>query len=81
MEKYYTPAEISEILKIRPDAVRRKMHAGEFGSTVNINNRKHLITESGLQAYIDGHTGASYHPRKKGRKPTPPRPGMITGRI
>lgn len=79
IEKNYTPAEVAEILRISPKTVRNRMHAGEFGDTISINQRRHLITESGLQEYIANHTGRLCRPRVD--RYAAAIPGRKTGRI
>ena len=79
IERNYTPAEVAEILRISPKTVRNKLHAGEFGATIDINPRKHLITESGLREYIANHTGYPCRPRAV--RHTAAIPGRKTGRI
>ena len=57
MERYYTAAQIGEILGgMKPRAVRDMIKNGDFGDTVQVGKR-HLVPESALEAYIKARTG------------------------
>ena len=58
LPKLWDAKEIADYLHIKPDAVRVRMRAGEFGSLVNVGDRKHLVTQEGLEEYIRKNTCA-----------------------
>ena len=80
MERYYTAAQIGEILGgMKPRAVRDMIKNGDFGDTVQVGKR-HLVPESALEAYIKARTGpaepyqrhfTSTRPRRKIPEPQP----------
>lgn len=56
-EKLYTAAQIGELMGGKSArAVRQMITKGCFGETVQ-DGRRHLVTESGYNAYIQSHTG------------------------
>ena len=79
--KYYDSKELAALLKMKPEAINRKMRAGEFGETVNTSSRRKLVTEDGLAYYIKSHKGPSYTPKRTKQKRIIPIPGMATERI
>ena len=80
MERYYTAAQIGEILGGKsPRAVRQMIVRGDFGDTLQ-DGKQHLVPASGLEAYIKARTGPAEpyqrhftitRPRRKIPEPQP----------
>lgn len=60
--QYYTVKQLSKMLSCSEDTVRRKITAGEFGDTLN-DGKTHKVSDSGLMAYIERHTGPANYVR------------------
>ena len=57
MERYYTAAQIGEMLGGKSARTVRQMIArGDFGDTLQ-DGKQHLVPASGLEAYIRARTG------------------------
>lgn len=56
----YTATQLAELLGVKIKTVQALIRAGEFGETVNVA-RRHLVTEEGLAAFVDAHTGPAYN--------------------
>ncbi|GEM_PF-6554207 len=77
--KYYTAEQLGKIFNKSVDTMRRKICAGEFGETLN-DGRTHMVSEEGLQNYIEKHTGPAHYKRnfsnagtgKRNREPARP---------
>ncbi|WP_085833529.1 helix-turn-helix domain-containing protein [Clostridium merdae] len=54
--QFYTVEQLAKMFNKSSDTIRRKIRAGEFGDTLN-DGKAHMVSESGLQAYIKKHTG------------------------
>lgn len=60
--QYYTAEQLGKMLNKSTDTMRRKICAGEFGETLN-DGRTHMVSEQGLQNYIEKHTGPAHYER------------------
>lgn len=60
--QYYNAAQLAEMFGKSKITMMRKISAGEFGDTLN-DGRSHLVSETGLQAYIKKHTGPAHYER------------------
>lgn len=57
IETYYTVRQVAEKLGNKsPRTVRQMVLSGQFGPTLQ-TGREHLVSESGLKAYIMSHMG------------------------
>ena len=59
----WTVEELCERYGLSPDAIRRRIRAGEFGETVNVGGRSHRVTAAGVRHYDETHMGPAYQRR------------------
>lgn len=65
MQQYFTASQIAEKLGHKSvRTVRDLISKGEFGPTLRIG-RSNLVTQAGVDAYIDRHTGWANIPGKR----------------
>lgn len=74
---YYTPDDLAKRYGVTPDAIRKRIRAGEFGETINLGNRCHRVTQAGVDAFEAAHAGAAHtaspvnRPRIPRKRPDP----------
>jgi len=66
----WSAAEIAERWHVKPDFVRKRMAAGDFGELYQINSRTRLVPYAGLIAYEQARLKA---PERKAAAPRPKR--------
>ena len=76
----YTPEELAARYGMSKSSIHARIRAGEFGETINVGTRTHLVTAAGLRQFEEAHTGpahdgkvGTYKPRRsaKHRDPGP----------
>lgn len=77
--RYYSPDDLAQRYGVTPDAIRKRIRAGEFGETINFGNRCRRVTQAGVDAFEAAHAGAAYtaspvnRPRSPRKRPDPGR--------
>jgi len=75
----YSVADLCSRYGVSRETIGRRIRAGEFGETINVGERRRMVTAAGVRAYDEAHLGAPYtrnqstlpHRRKRHGEPQP----------
>lgn len=59
-KELYSVADLAKRYSVSRETISRRIRAGEFGETINMGERRKMVTAAGVRFYDEAHLGAPY---------------------
>lgn len=59
-KELYSVADLAKRYSVSRETINRRIRAGEFGETINMGERRKMVTAAGVRLYDQAHLGAPY---------------------
>lgn len=59
-KELYSVADLAKRYSVSRETINRRIRAGEFGETINMGERRKMITADAVRKYDQAHLGAPY---------------------